>query len=84
MSNQVIGVDIGTTSTKAVVFDTDGRVVAHHAVEYPLLTPTPAAAEQDPDEIYRAVLAAIREAARKARSAPADVVCVAFTPPCTA
>ena len=79
MSNQVIGVDIGTTSTKAVVFDTDGRVVAHHAVEYPLLTPTPAAAEQDPDEIYRAVLAAIREAARKARSAPDDVVCVAFS-----
>ncbi len=29
----VIGVDIGTTSTKAVVFDTAGRVVAHHAVE---------------------------------------------------
>ena len=44
MSNQVVGVDIGTTSTTAVVFDTDGRVVAHHAVEYPLLTPTPAAA----------------------------------------
>ncbi|MDS4041986.1 MAG: gluconokinase [Candidatus Competibacter sp.] len=79
MSNQVIGVDIGTTSTKAVVFDTDGRVVAHHAVEYPLLTPTPAAAEQDPDEIYRAVLAAIREAVRKACGAPADVVGVAFS-----
>ncbi|MCB1776929.1 MAG: hypothetical protein KDI50_05795, partial [Candidatus Competibacteraceae bacterium] len=30
----VIGVDIGTTSTKAVAFDTGGRVIAHHAVEY--------------------------------------------------
>ena len=79
MSNQIVGVDIGTTSTKAVVFDTDGRVVAHHAVEYPLLTPTPAAAEQDPEEIHRAVLTAIREAVRKARAAPGDVVCVAFS-----
>ena len=79
MSNQVVGVDIGTTSTKAVVFDTDGRVVAHHAVEYPLLTPTPAAAEQDPEEIHRAVLTAIREAVRKAHAAPGDVVCVAFS-----
>jgi len=79
MSNQVVGVDIGTTSTKAVVFDTDGRVVAHHAVEYPLLTPTPAAAEQDPEQICQAVLTAIREAVRKSRAAPGDVVCVAFS-----
>lgn len=75
----IIGVDIGTTSTKAVVFSTAGRVVAHHAVEYPLLTPTPAAAEQDPEEIHRAVLTAIREAVRKAGAAPGDVVCVAFS-----
>jgi gluconokinase len=75
----VIGVDIGTTSTKAVVFDTAGRVVAHHAVEYPLLTPTPAAAEQDPEEIHRAVLTAIQAAVRKAGAAPGDVVCVAFS-----
>ena len=75
----VIGVDIGTTSTKAVVFDTAGRVVAHHAVEYPLLTPTPTAAEQDPDEIYRAVLTVIREATRKANAAPGDVICVSFS-----
>ncbi len=62
-----------------MVFDTAGRVVAHHAVEYPLLTPTPAAAEQDPDEIHRAVLTAIQAAVRKAGAAPGDVVCVAFS-----
>ena len=42
MSDYMLGVDIGTTSTKAVLFDTDGHVVAHHTVGYPLLTPTPA------------------------------------------
>ena len=79
MPGHVIGVDIGTTATKAVVFDLRGRVVAHASVGYPLFTPTPATAEQDPDEIYRAVVAALRDAVRSARVAPDDVACVAFS-----
>ena len=35
----VVGVDIGTSSTKAVVFDGEGKVRGHHAVGYPLRTP---------------------------------------------
>ena len=66
MSDYMLGVDIGTTSTKAVLFDTDGHVVAHRTVGYPLLTPTPATAEQDPEEIYRAVLAAIKTSVQEA------------------
>src|SRR6185436_2699211 len=73
------GVDIGTTATKAVVFDLRGRVVAYRNVGYPLLTPTPATAEQDPDEIHRAVVAAIRDAVLSARVAPDDIACVAFS-----
>ena len=79
MPNHVIGVDIGTTATKAVVFDLRGRVVAHRNVGYPLHTPTPATAEQDPDEIHRAVIAAIRDAVLAARLAPNDVACIAFS-----
>ncbi len=79
MPGHVIGVDIGTTATKAVVFDLRGRVVAHASVGYPLFTPTPATAEQDPDEIYRAVIAALRDAVRGASVASDDVACVAFS-----
>lgn len=79
MSKQIIGVDIGTTSTKAVAFDPNGKVLAHHAVEYPLLTPTPAAAEQDPDQIYAAVLTTIREVTRKTQVTPEDVIGVSFS-----
>ena len=70
MPDHVIGVDIGTTATKAVVLDMGGRVVAHRAVEYPLLTPAPGTAEQDPEQIYRAVITAIRDAVQGARLAP--------------
>jgi len=79
LPDHVIGVVIGTTATKAVVFDLRGRVVAHRNVGYPLLTPTPATAEQDPDEIHRAVVAAIRDAVLSARVAPDDIACVAFS-----
>lgn len=75
----VIGVDIGTTSTKAVVYDTGGKVVGHHTVGYPLLTPKPGVAEQDPDEIHAAVLAAIRGAVRAADVAPGRIRCVGFS-----
>jgi gluconokinase len=56
----VIGVDIGTTSTKAALYDSAGGVLAQHSVEYPLFTPVPGAAEQDPDQILNAVIEAIK------------------------
>src|ERR1700674_2167906 len=79
MSKLMVGVDIGTTSTKAVVYTLDGRVAAHHAVDYPLLRPTPAAAEQDPEQIYQATLATINTSLQQAQAAPGDVVCVSFS-----
>jgi predicted NBD/HSP70 family sugar kinase len=43
----IIGADIGTTSTKAIVFDRSGQILGSHSVEYPLYTPNPGWAEQD-------------------------------------
>lgn len=56
----VIGVDIGTTSTKAVAYDIDGRQLAHHSVGYPLDEPHPGYAEQDPHLIHAAMLESLR------------------------
>ncbi|GGL89679.1 gluconokinase [Micromonospora yangpuensis] len=56
----VIGVDIGTTSTKAVAYDTDGRQLGSHAVGYPLDAPRPGHAEQDFELIHAAVLETVR------------------------
>jgi predicted NBD/HSP70 family sugar kinase len=36
----IIGLDIGTTSTKTVAFDSQGQVVAAHSEEYPLVQPS--------------------------------------------
>jgi len=62
MNQHVIGLDIGTTSTKAVIFDFEGNVVAESEVDYPLHHPHKAWAEQDPDEIQEAAVTSIRTA----------------------
>jgi gluconokinase len=56
----VIGVDMGTTSTKAVAFDLRGELVTSHSEGYPLHEPQPGHAVQDPREILAAALTAVR------------------------
>ncbi|MCO1598054.1 gluconokinase [Micromonospora sp. RHAY321] len=56
----VVAVDIGTTSTKVVAYDTSGRQLAAHTAGYPLDDPQPGYAEQDPQLILDAVLESIR------------------------
>jgi len=75
----MLGVDIGTTSSKAVLFTTQGRVVAQHAVEYPLLCTSPGMAEQDPRQIYAAVLSAIQGAVSSSRVGAERIVLVSFS-----
>ena len=57
-----MGVDIGTTGTKALIFNDKGEVLNTGRYNYPLLSPTPAVAEQDPEEILKAVKHCIKEA----------------------
>lgn len=77
--NYVIGVDIGTTSTKALAFDENGWEAAGHHVEYPLLAPQPLAAEQDPKQIYRAVITCIKTAIQSGGIDAARITCVSFS-----
>ncbi|HEX7063600.1 MAG TPA: gluconokinase [Bacillales bacterium] len=53
--NAIIGVDIGTTSTKTTAFDFTGKILAEASMEYPLYSEPAGRAEQDPDEILKAV-----------------------------
>ncbi|MGN2369202.1 MULTISPECIES: gluconokinase [unclassified Clostridium] len=56
----LIGVDIGTTSTKSIAFDMEGNVLTKCNIEYPLYNPHPSWSEQNPEEIFRAVLNGIK------------------------
>ena len=56
----LVGLDVGTTGTKAIAFDTEGRVVASAAQQYGLLTPEPGWVEQYPMDLWNAVVATLR------------------------
>ncbi len=60
MMKYMIGVDIGTTSTKAVLYNEEGNMIDQSLIEYPLLTPTVDISEEDPDKICHAVQSTIR------------------------
>ncbi len=74
-----LGVDIGTTSTKAVLFTKNGKAISKSAVHYPLHTPNPLVAEQDPNEIFQAVVTTIKEAMQTSKIHPKALKFVAFS-----
>ncbi len=75
--NYYLGVDIGTTSVKAVAFSGRGELLARHAVAYGMQHPNPAWSEQDPAEIIQAVTDSINKVV--AALAPARPLLLSFS-----
>ncbi len=59
--NYLIGIDLGTSSTKTVLFDEAGEVIASASKEYPLYTPHNGWAEQKPEDWRDAALETIAQ-----------------------
>jgi xylulokinase len=75
-----LGVDTGTSGTKAVIIDETGKVVAVDTVEYSLSTPRPQWAEQHPDsDWWRAAQAVIPSVLKKAGIQGADIGGIGLT-----
>ncbi len=70
----VLGIDLGTSGTKTVLFDQDGRAAASCTVEYPMYQPRNGWAEQDPADWYHAAVETIRQVLLKSNVDPKDVV----------
>jgi xylulokinase len=55
----IVGIDVGTTGVKAIAIDEDGTVLAKAEEGYPLSTPHPGWAEQDPEDWWHATQRAL-------------------------
>ncbi|ASA26570.1 gluconokinase [Paenibacillus donghaensis] len=75
----MIGIDIGTTSTKAVLFERSGRIVTQASQGYPLHQPSPSVAEQDPEQIRQAVMHTVSTVMSKSAIDPQAVLFIAFS-----
>ncbi|MGD0431720.1 MAG: glycerol kinase GlpK [Acetobacteraceae bacterium] len=79
MTRYVGAIDQGTTSSRFIVFDRAGHIVAMAQREHRQLFPQPGWVEHDPEEILFSVHAVIEEALREASLTPADLAAVGIT-----
>ncbi len=75
----LLALDQGTTSSRAVVYDLTGRVLAHARRPLALSYPRPGWVEADPEAIFDGVVAAAREALARAGVAADQVVALGLT-----
>jgi glycerol kinase len=77
---ELIGaLDQGTTSTRFMVFDRGGRIVAQAQREHEQIYPRPGWVEHDPREIWLRALEVIEQACGRAKLKPSDLACLGIT-----
>ena len=74
-----IGIDIGTTGAKAVLININGVVVTTATNEYPMFTPHPFWAEQNPDDWWNAACKSIQNVLSQSKVNTRDVKGVGLT-----
>ncbi len=79
MTKYVGAIDQGTTSTRFMVFDHAGNVIAVHQLEHRQFYPQPGWVEHDPIEVWERVQEVIRVALAKASLTPADLAAIGVT-----
>ena len=75
----LLGIDLGTSSVKAVLIDESGTVAAVAQEEYGIDTPHPNWAEQDPETWWRATCAVVNGAVGKSPVGPDAIKAIGFS-----
>ncbi len=75
----IAGIDIGTTGSKAAIFDLDGNMLGSGYHEYSCSYPRPNWIEQDPDELIAEAMAASKEAIAKSKVNPGEIASLGFS-----
>lgn len=79
MHTYVMAFDAGTTSSRAILFDHSGDIVAIAQQEFPQIYPRPGWVEHDPMEIWATQSGVARQVIEKAGAKPADVAAIGIT-----
>ena len=83
MGKLYIGVDVGTGSSRAGVFDSDGKMLGAASRSIKMWKPKEEFAEQSSDDIWAACCEAVKEAMAGAGAGPEDVRGVGFDATCS-
>ena len=66
----LIGLDIGTTGCKAIVFSAAGEMLGRSVREYAIASPQPGWAEQDGEQVWRLAWQCLRQSVAQAKADP--------------
>jgi xylulokinase len=82
MSQYFVAIDLGTTGTKAVVFDAKGNIVGSGTFNTPTYFPAPGRVEQDPQEVVALLYSSVKAAVADSGVDPKDIAGIAFSHMC--
>jgi xylulokinase len=69
----LLGIDIGTSGTKTLVCDEDGKVLATAMAEHPISSPKPGWSEQNPEDWWQATIKATKAVLKRAKLKGSDI-----------
>ena len=75
----IVALDQGTTSSRAVVFDDQARIVASHNIEFQQIYPHPGWVEHRPQDILNSQVESLKLAVQKAKIDVADILAIGIT-----
>lgn len=75
----LLGLDVGTTSTRTVAIDENSKLVASSTSDYKLITPKPGWAEQIPDDWWIASIKTIKDVIEKSNIPAENIACVGLS-----
>lgn len=79
MTEMILAIDQGTTSSRAIVFDRRAQIVATAQEEFQQLYPRPGWVEHDPEAIWATTLSTARSAFQQAEAAGGHVAAIGIT-----
>ncbi len=79
MSRYLLAIDQGTTSSRAIIFDLDGHIIATSQQEFAQIFPKDGWVEHDPETIWKTTEETCREAIKKAALQAEDIVSIGIT-----
>ena len=74
----LIGVDLGTSGTKAALYQYDGKLISEASVEVPLFYPEPGVVEQENEDFYTSAAQTVRRCIESSGIEPKAIAAIAF------
>ena len=74
----LLGVDLGTTGTKAALYDASAQLISEGRADVPLYHPQPGSVDQEMGEFYQSAVVAIRQCMDSCGVDPSQVAGLAF------